>query len=358
MTVGFIGLGLIGGSIAKAIREKHPDTIIKAWTRRREVLQKAASDDVVDVMLPSIESGFEDCDIIFICVPVITALDFLPVLKPQLKEKAILSDVGSTKTAIHEAVEKLGLNAHFIGGHPMTGSEKIGYDFSRPILLENVYYMLTPTEDVPSDRVTELKTLIASLGSLPLVLDYREHDRIVAAVSHVPHLISAALVNLVEGEDNQRQLMKTVAAGGFRDITRISSSSPAMWQEICLANRDAILPILDHDIEKMQEYRQAVADADKDKLWNIFADCKAYRDSFSAMGHSEYSITCDIRDEEGAIADIASALAAHNINIKNMGITHNRETEGGVIRLSFWDRASLSRAIRTLKGSGYTVYEN
>lgn len=358
MTVGFIGLGLIGGSIAKAIREKHPDTIIKAWNRRREVLTKAAADDIVDVMLPSLESGFEDCDIIFICVPVITALEFLPLIKPQLKSTAILSDVGSTKTGIHREIEKLGMTANFIGGHPMTGSEKIGYEFSRPIFLENVYYMLTPCDDVPRENVTKMHDLIASLGSLPLVVDYKEHDRIVGAISHLPHLISASLVNLISQEDDDRELMKTVAAGGFRDITRISSSSPAMWQEICLANREAILPLLDNYIAQLTAYREAVSNSDADKLWNIFSSCKAYRDSFASMGHSEYSINCDIHDEEGAIANIATALAAHNINIKNMGITHNRETEGGVLRLSFWDRASMARAIRTLKGSGYTVYEN
>ena len=358
MTVGFIGLGLIGGSIAKALRERHPDTIIKAYNRSRDVLKEAIADDIVDVALPSYEEGFSDCDIIFMCLPVLRAVEILPAVAPQIKEGAILTDVGSTKTMIHSAVEAAGLNASFIGGHPMTGSEKSGYRYSQALLLENAYYMLTPTSEVSHGKADRFRELIASLGALPVILDYEEHDRVVAAVSHVPHLISASLVNLVHEADSDRHLMKTVAAGGFRDITRISSSSPEMWREICLANGEAIVPLLDRYIELLSSYREAVHTSDSDALYRIFEDCKAYRDSFQGLGRREYRLYCDIVDEEGAIARIASVLADHNISLKNIGIVHNREDEPGVLKISFYERAALSRAVRTLRGSGYTVYED
>ena len=358
MTVGFIGLGLIGGSIAKAIRERHPDTIIKAYNRSQDVLKEAISDDVVDVSLPSYKEGFSDCDIIFLCLPVVTAAEILPSVAPQLKEGAILTDVGSTKTLIHRAVEAAGIAASFIGGHPMTGSEKSGYRYSQALLLENAYYMLTPTEEVSHEKADSFRELIASLGALPVILSYEEHDRVVAAISHLPHLISASLVNLVKDSDSDRHLMKTVAAGGFRDITRISSSSPEMWREICLANGDAILPLLDRYIALLSSYREAVSKKDADALYQIFESCKAYRDSFQGLGRREYRLYSDIADEEGAIARIATLLADHNISLKNIGIVHNREDEPGVLKISFYERNALARAVRTLKGSGYTVYED
>ncbi len=358
MTVGFIGLGLIGGSIAKTIREKHPETIIVAYNRNQEVLKKACLDDVVDVALSSPENGFNDCDIIFLCVPVITALEFLPILKGQLKEGCILTDVGSTKTGIHKGIEKEGLTSCFIGGHPMTGSEKTGYKYGNPLLLENAYYLLTPESDVAADKVDFLKKFIASLGSLPLVLTYEEHDRVVAGVSHVPHLISAALVNLVHEADSEKHIMKSVAAGGFRDITRISSSSPVMWQEICLSNGPAIVSLLDRYIELLTHYRDVVDRSDPDEIIKIFSDCKEYRDSFDSKSRGEYCIYCDVADESGAIAKIATLLAENNISIKNIGIVHNREFEEGVLKILFYDRNSIMRAVRKLKGSGYTIYEN
>ncbi|MDO4478380.1 MAG: prephenate dehydrogenase [Lachnospiraceae bacterium] len=358
MTVGFIGLGLIGGSIAKAIRDKMPDTIIVAYNRNQEVLKQAILDDVVDIALPSPEEGFSDCDIIFICVPVIKALDYLPILKKQIKPTCILTDVGSTKTAIHKAVEEMGLTRQFIGGHPMTGSEKTGYANGNLLLLENAYYMLTPTDDVDPAQTEFMRTYIADLGSLPLVLNYEQHDRVVAGVSHLPHLISASLVNLVHEVDAEDHLMKTVAAGGFRDITRISSSSPEMWQEICLANGPAIVDLLDRYITQLTAYRDAVKRSDSDELLSIFTECKEFRDSFSSRARGEYRLYCDVADEYGAIARIAGLLAENGISIKNIGVVHNREFEEGVLQINFYDRRSMLRSIRKLKGSGYTIYES
>ena len=358
MTVGFLGLGLIGGSIAKCIREKYPDTIIIAYNRTKDRLKMAIEEGIIDVALSDASAGFSDCDIIFICMPVITAIDYLPLIKTQLKKGAVLTDVGSTKTRIHEEIAALGMTECFIGGHPMTGSEKTGYEYSNSLLLENAYYMLTPSEDVPDEKVRDFEDLIRSLGSLPLVLSYKEHDKVVAAISHLPHLISATLVNLVHAEDSDRHLMKTVAAGGFKDITRISSSSPAMWQEICLANGEDIIELLDHYIAMLRQYRTAISERNGDALFDIFSECKAFRDSFLSQGRGEYRIYCDIADEEGAIARIAALLAQYHISIENIGIVHNREFEQGVLKINFYDKTSLSRAVRTLKGSGYTIYEN
>ena len=162
-----------------------------------------------------------------------------------LKEGAIITDVGSVKSDIHAAAIETGMEHCFIGGHPMTGSEKTGYANATAYLLENAYYIITPTAQSPKDKVTEFTELVRSLGALPMVLDYKAHDHATATISHLPHIVAASLVNLVQQLDDEHETMKTIAAGGFKDITRIASSSAVMWENICLSNREQILEIMD-----------------------------------------------------------------------------------------------------------------
>lgn len=361
MVAGFIGLGLIGGSIAKTIRTHYPDTKIIAYNRTRSVLDQALKDGVINTAVDSIDDTFRSCDYIFLCVPVVTMLDYLKQLKPFLGPQTILTDVGSTKTQIHQSVHELGLDGSFIGGHPMAGSEKTGYANSTDHMLENAYYILTPAENVPIDQISKFSEFISGLGALPLVMSYEEHDYVVAAVSHLPHVISASLVNMVHDADGPDHYMKAIAAGGFKDITRISSSSPQMWQEICLANADNICALIDRYIRKLTDFRFYIRNGDADKLLEYFTACKEYRDSFSTdVGgpiRRIFRVYIDIVDEAGAIATIADILAKEHISIKNIGIVHNREYEQGVLRVEFYEEPAMKDAITILKGRGYTIYE-
>ncbi len=182
---------------------------ILAFNRSRSTLDYALEEGIIDEALPSINEAFASCDYIFLCAPVETNASCLPLLKPYIKEGMILTDVGSTKTDIHAAVEKNGLNRFFIGGHPMAGSEKTGIRNSKRILLENAYYILTPTKEVDPALVEKYRELVISLKALPLILSCEEHDLSTAAISHLPHLIAASLVNLVKDSDSEKQTMKT-----------------------------------------------------------------------------------------------------------------------------------------------------
>lgn len=213
-TIGFVGLGLIGGSIAKAIKEFHPEIQIMAYMRSTDTLIEAANEGTVDIACTGVDGQFSSCDLIFLCAPVSTNAMYLERLKPIIKKNCILTDVGSTKTDIHEKVTQLDLEEHFIGGHPMAGSEKTGYANAKRHLIENAYYIITPTVRVSSETVGAFVSFIASLKALPLVLDYRQHDFITASISHVPHLIASSLVNLVHSLDGEEELMKRIAAGG------------------------------------------------------------------------------------------------------------------------------------------------
>ena len=216
-TIGFIGLGLIGGSIAKAIKQYHPDIRILAYMRSRDTLEQAVREGTVDQACQAAGAEFSACDLIYLCAPVATNARYLETLKDLLAPSCLLTDVGSTKTDIHEKVQALGLTGRFIGGHPMAGSEKTGYENAKPHLIENAYYMLTPGEEVPQETVRAFTAFTASLKAIPMVVDYRQHDFITACVSHLPHLIASSLVELVRDLDSGTEVLRT-QAGGLKDI--------------------------------------------------------------------------------------------------------------------------------------------
>ena len=226
---GFIGLGLIGGSIARALRETQASCKILAYSRKSalsEDLQSALETKVLDDVVFSL-TALSDCDYIFLCAPVDCNISYLPELARIISKKTILTDVGSVKSGIHTAAEEAGLSAQFIGGHPMTGSERTGFANSNALLMENAYYVVTMTETCPKERVDAFLSLVKQIKSIPVVLSPDEHDDAVAAISHVPHVIAAQLVNLVRTSEDA-DTMRLLAAGGFKDITRIASSSPSL----------------------------------------------------------------------------------------------------------------------------------
>lgn len=357
---GFIGLGLIGGSIAKALKEHHTQITIYAYDTNPETLALAKEDGVADEVSERIDGHFSACDVIFLCAPVSRNDENLLRLKEFLSEDCILTDVGSVKTGIHSQIAKAGLERLFIGGHPMAGSERYGYVNSKAKLLENAYYILTPTPSVSGEKLSFYKELITSVGAIPLVLSCEEHDYVTAAVSHLPHVIAASLVNLVRDSDSAEGIMKMIAAGGFKDITRIASSSSTMWQQICLANTENISALLNTYIHMLERVKEQIDARMEQEIFDFFHAARIYRDSFieasSGPIKKEYAIWVDIADEPGAIASIATMLALNGISIKNIGITHNREAEEGALRIELYEEASMLSAGAILKNRGYSIY--
>lgn len=357
---GFIGLGLIGGSIAKAIRKTYPGCRLLAYDLNQDTLWSAVADGVIDVALPEISKDFSSCDYLFLCAPISENDKNLSLIKEYICPSCILTDAGSVKTDIHRHIKEAGLETQFIGGHPMAGSERTGYLNSKALLLENAYYILTPGEGVSENALADFEKLISSLGAIPLILTCSQHDYVTAAVSHLPHVIAASLVNLIKDSDSDDGIMKMIAAGGFKDITRIASSSPVMWQQICMTNNENILALLDAYMEALSKIRGQIASSDSAKLYEFFDQARSYRDSFidtsSGPIKKSYSVNIDIADEPGALASIATILALHQISIKNIGITHNREQDDGVLKVEFYQENSIEQAAQILSAKGYTVY--
>lgn len=365
ITVGFIGFGLIGGSIAKSMKEDHSDYNIIAFNyyqnKTNQSLETALTDGTIDSITTDLQKDFKDCDIIFLCAPVLTNIEYLKELKEIIKPSCIVTDVGSVKSNIHEAVANLDMEENFIGGHPMTGSEKTGYEHSSSLLLENAYYILTPTAKTPKESIDFLYNLVTETGAIAILLDSYEHDDITAAISHVPHIIASSLVNMVKDSDDADEKMRALAAGGFRDITRIASSSPIMWQNICLTNTKSIVKFLNLYIDSLTEIGQALNNYDEDNLYQFFQSARDYRDSIpnKTIGiiNKIFEVYVDIIDEAGAIATIATILASNHISIKNIGIVHNREFQEGVLRIEFYDEKASQAATLLLKKYRYSIYE-
>ncbi|HBR03323.1 MAG TPA: prephenate dehydrogenase/arogenate dehydrogenase family protein [Ruminiclostridium sp.] len=356
--IGIIGLGLIGGSVARALKRCGKGYTIYAYDRDEQTLHEALAEKIIDHMILSLKEDLSKCGLIFLCIPVNIMEATLAELMPGLSPQCILTDAGSTKGEVAEFIEKIGLEDRFIGGHPLAGSEKSGFSASKANLFENAFYCLAPTLKTPQGAMDYLKDVIKDMGAIPLEMSPEEHDRAVAVISHVPHIVAALLVNLTGSLDNPQNTMKTIAAGGFKDITRIASSSPELWTGICFSNRDEILGALSELEKALTRFKKALKCGDLKEVQHFFSAAGRLRSTFSdrkSLIQKTFDILVDVDDRPGIIAVISSALAKENINIKNIGILNNREHEEGALEIQFEDEGSRFHGITTLSRLGYSV---
>ncbi len=358
--VGFIGLGLIGGSIAKNIRRLFPRTVLVAYDVDRGALRQAVEDHVVDQAADAIDGSFAACELIFLCAPVHFNMDALHALKSIIDPSCIVTDVGSVKTDICRAAVKEGMSRCFIGGHPMVGSEKSGYRHASDRLIEQAYYFLTPFPETDREKLERLNDYIGRLGAIPILFDWEQHDRAAASISHIPHIIASGLVNLVRAHDDENGILKQLAAGGFKDITRIASSSPVVWQHICLSNPENIQLQLEDFIHELERLKTAIQQKDADYLHDYFQRACDYRDSIpnQAVGviSKVFESYANIPDLPGELAKVTTLMADHAISLSNIGIVSNRLYEEGALRIVFHDGASCRKARQVLAEAGYELY--
>lgn len=287
-TIGFLGLGLIGGSIARAIRARHPETHIIVYSRRKNpALDTGVKEGIINELIYEIDQTLSACDFIFLCAPVLDNIKFLPRLKEIISDNCIITDVGSVKGNIQKEAALLGMEKNFIGGHPMAGSEKTGYANSTAHLLKDSYYLLTPSHQTREQNLNRLLSLLSCTESIPVVLEAEKHDDVTAAISHVPHIIAAALVNMVRTCDDENEYMKSFAAGGFKDITRIASSSAQMWESICLSNKDSISLFLDEFIKGLRAIQNDINSENSEQIIEFFQNASDYRNTIKDKAPSD-----------------------------------------------------------------------
>lgn len=353
-TVGIIGLGFLGGSLAKSLRKSEKVNKLIACDKNIESLKQAKEEGIIDDYTTVVDNKFSSCDFVFICTPVSFISEYAKSLENIVNPNCIITDTGSTKRSILEATKDL--NIEFIGGHPMIGSERSGYATSIDLLFENSYFIITQSERNKKESVEKLKELIFEIKSIPIIIDADKHDYITATISHVPHVVAATLVNLVKQLDDENETMKTLAAGGFKDITRIASSDPTMWQNICTENKEEILKILNNFKLIIEEFERNISN--EDDTYNFFYSSKKYRDSFinkKINGNTMPELNITIKDENGVIAKVTTILSDNNIGIKNIEILNNRENNFGALRVIVRTYEERDRGYDILKELGFDV---
>lgn len=359
-SISIIGLGLIGGSLAKALRQENTEIKIYAVDNCTSSLELAEAEGVIN-------KGFSGCcaeiwssDIIFICTPVSKTIEFITQLSDKIREDCIITDVASTKGEICLYIENLERPPIFIGGHPMAGTEKSGYINAFAHLFENAYYVLTPTKTSTDTSVSTLVAILNGIGAIPITASSVEHDLVTGCISHVPHIIASALVTLAKNNENHGGLIKLLAAGGFKDITRIASSNPKMWEDIVLSNGKIVVDLLNDCKKIVDAMINNIKTSDNREIYHFFADAKSFRDSFSTTSTGlipkNFELLVDVKDEPGIIGKIATLLGDNEINIKNINVSNSREFEQGCLRITLSDQVHTDKAFEILSNFSYKVF--
>ncbi|WJE14088.1 prephenate dehydrogenase [Halobacillus sp. ACCC02827] len=335
-----VGLGLIGGSLAMNISKKE-DVFLIGVDGDEATLNMALKQGVIHQASSDFKKAAIEADVCVLATPISVTINYLQQLNDiQLKKRLLVTDVSSVKNQVLAAANELNHPLlSFVGGHPMAGSHKQGYTAAKPHLFENAIYVLTPSVHATKEEAERLIDLFSETQARFLTFSTEEHDEMTAVISHFPHLIASSLVHQARNWQEKHPFLEQLAAGGFKDITRIASSNPKLWQDIFFQNRTLLLAMLDDWIQEMKKVRNYLADEEKEETYRYLFDAKQFRDGLPVREKgaipSFYDIYVDIHDRPGAIYHVIGLLAQHAISIKNIQILEIREGITGVLRISF-----------------------
>lgn len=348
--VTIVGLGLMGGSLALAIKRFLP-TVKVVGVDYPPVLAQAMDRGAIDSGYPpeELSQGLKKAELVFLSTPIATIFQLLKEIGPFLEEGTVVSDLGSTKLEICRLAQRcLPCGVKFVGGHPLTGSEGRGIGAADPFLFQNAFYVLTPIREVDGG-VEPLTSFLTQLGAIVVVLDPERHDRIAAFASHLPQLIAVALVNLV-GEKHD---FLEFTAGGFRDLTRIASSPYGIWEDILKTNASHIREAVVEFIAELS----ALGDRLETGLLEEFQRARTLRATLPQAAKGFLTkfpcVRVILPDQPGALASVTGALAREGINIKDLALLRVREEIGGTFEIYLEDDREARRAAQILSSLGY-----
>lgn len=338
------GLGLIGASLAKCIKRAVADSYLIGWDHCESTNEIAIQSQIVDFVPASFTEGAIQSDIIILALPVEITKAYLAELgRVTLKPKVLVTDTGSTKAEIVQFAQQFSFD--FIGGHPMAGSHKSGILAADENLFENAYYIFTPTT---SNRMNELQRLFQGTRAKYVELSPNEHDQITGMLSHLPHIIASGLVNQANTFNQLQPRAQQLAAGGFRDITRIASSDPRMWTDILLSNRQELLQLIATWQKQMEQVSQWLLTKDEKAIFRFFEDAKETRDHLpihqTGAIPAFYDLLIDVPDHPGVVAEVTQLLSTGNLSLINLKILETREDILGVLQISFKSQKELQQA--------------
>lgn len=355
--ISIIGVGLIGGSLGFASKKFYSEITIKGFDKDRSTLEKALSIGAIDFAAKNIAEAVHGSDIVVLATPVKSIVPVLKEIISYIDENAIVTDVGSTKSEIINTAKNLpGIRFDsFIGGHPMTGSEATGIDGATADLFASCYYVLTPTKETDPKKYEKLHSFLNSLGAKVIALDYEKHDKIMSFISHLPHAISAALVNTIGLNTEKMENLTLLAAGGFRDMTRIASSSPDIWVDIFSTNAKMVILAVDSFIESLRKFRIALVSSDEKEIKQFLAEAKKIKTKIQGLLVKEdeiYFLRVLIPDKPGAISDVTVEIGAKGINIKDMQMIHLEENKA-VLECMIAGKDKVKKAAEEIAKLGY-----
>ena len=273
-----VGVGLIGGSLAKAVKERKLADEIWGVGRSEERLARAKEQSIVDGYSVQLDDALSEADCIVVATPVGIVIDWIKTMIPFLRKETIVTDVGSVKKPIVDGVETFSSDSfYFVGGHPIAGTENSGFEASFPTLLEGRKCIITPVETTNPKALEKVKELWTRVGSTVVCMDSEKHDEVLAAVSHLPHIVAYSMVNsLLKIEDFEESIF-SFSAGGFKDFTRIAASHSEMWKDIALMNKDKLIPVIQLFQDYLNELKDAIEKEDADKLFSEFQKSRTFK---------------------------------------------------------------------------------
>lgn len=351
-----VGTGLIGGSVGLGLKAAWPAAHIIAFDRDPDAAQAAVQQGAADRVGEAADAAI--ADLVVVSVPVSAYEEALSALIPYLRRGTLVTDTGSTKASTVAAAERLlPPEVPFVGGHPMAGSEEHGVAAARGDLFQGAWWVLTPGEATSPDAYRRAISMVSALGARTISLDPQAHDSLMATVSHLPQILASALMRVAAAESPDRAAILALAAGGFRDMTRIASSRPEIWVDICRENAEAVTTKLRAFAEELGSIADLVGRGDPGELHAFFAEARQARAGIpmKATRGALLEIQMEIPDRPGVLAEVTTTIGNLGINIEDVAMTHAADGGRGTISVWISEDVDLEGLLATLRSRDLVI---
>ncbi|MCB1060847.1 MAG: prephenate dehydrogenase/arogenate dehydrogenase family protein [Calditrichaeota bacterium] len=354
--VALLGVGLIGGSVGMKLKAMDFSGTVVGYDRQ-EVLDEALMRGAIDQGAGDISEAIAGAELIVLAMEAEEVEKVLPTILRTAAPHAVVTDtVGAKAEIVRIARGVKDARAVFIGGHPLAGSQRPGIANAHPELFASAYWLLTPENSVPIERLTALKWWIRMIGAYPIVLPHDVHDKIIASTTHMPLIFALALSDWLASESREVPLMQKLATGHFQGMTALAALPSTVWESILKANREEIQRALKSFREHFQEIEALFATGKLEDVWQrAYSFQRKLARERPGDWDSQSELTVIVPDRPGTLATIAGLLAEHNINIRDIGVIHARERQGGLLRVTLESLSDSRNAIQILKLHGYTA---
>jgi prephenate dehydrogenase len=353
-----VGVGLMGGSLALALRERAGREEVRGFDPDAGALRRAVEVGAITTPAPSLEAAVDGADVVFLAAPVGRLGALAREAVAASGADCVVTDVGSAKHAVVSALPA-DARERFVGGHPVCGAERTGVEHARADLFVGATYFLTPGPEVRPDVYERLHALIAALGAHPVAIDAGVHDDLMALVSHVPHVLASALINQAAGTAPSGREALRSAGPSFADLTRVGGANPPLWTDILVANREAVLRALEGFASRLAEVGEAISRDDRAWLTAFFEEAAEGRGRLMAptppAGVTPWRVVVGVPDRPGAISEIATALGHAHINIDDLSLLPGPPGSGGELRLVVAGEAAATDAVARIAAIGHRV---